>query len=315
MVQFAKNDILADTTSNFIKTGIVRLHVPSQIQKSNTLLNPELCWLRVSCSLKGNMGAKVIAVYAQAVNATRVITEENEKKTDLHIMPGVISEFKNKIPFVASVVQPFSSYGRLLAETEDQYYTRVSEILRHKQRPISARDICQIILEKFPEILKVKCHGNGGHNEITLPGNDIQIIVIPRSKPNGVFINDGPKADISTLYNIKKYISQRISPFIKVDVKNPVYERVKVACSIIFNNNVDKQNAGDNINRLNEDIKKFISPWLYDSDSDYKMDSKIYLSELLSYIKNCNYIGYVTGFPLCIFIILMMPQQEGLKRV
>ena len=54
------------------------------------------------------------------------------------------------IPFISKEAKPSRSEAL-------EYYRRISERLRHKNRAITSWDYEQIILENFPEVFKVKC--------------------------------------------------------------------------------------------------------------------------------------------------------------
>ncbi len=53
--------------------------------------------------------------------------------------------------------QPFQSFDGKHAEVGKEFYTRVSERLRHKGRAITAWDYEHLVLDRFPGIYKVKC--------------------------------------------------------------------------------------------------------------------------------------------------------------
>ncbi|SJZ92627.1 hypothetical protein [Sediminibacterium ginsengisoli] len=307
-VQLDKADVLLDETLNFINSGIVRLYIPDLSEKPSTIMDPAYTWIRASCNNRGEVRTKLQALHTQCVSASRILNSEDITAEQLHLPPGSIREFKRKIPQIQQVWQPYPSFGGRPKETEDKYYVRASERLRHKQRPVTTTDIAQLILEAFPDILKVHCYGVGAHNNLVLPGYDIQVVVIPRLMENVSLVMEEPKVALAGLYKIKKLISENISPFIKVDVANPVYERVKVVCSVIFSDNSSKASIGNSLSRLNEDICRFISPWLFSADSDVKMEGRTYLSEILNFIKNCSYVSHVTSFSVLHFYHQYNPQ-------
>src|SRR5690606_32120555 len=45
---FGKENIISDTTGGFIQSGIVRLRIPREISRDNTILSGELFWIKVS---------------------------------------------------------------------------------------------------------------------------------------------------------------------------------------------------------------------------------------------------------------------------
>ncbi|MFX5747813.1 hypothetical protein ABTE19_23095, partial [Acinetobacter baumannii] len=72
---------------------------------------------------------------------------------------GAITDLSKRNPAIESIWQPIASFGGRPPETGDDYNIRVSERLRHKERPLTALDISQFVLAKFPQVLKVKCIG------------------------------------------------------------------------------------------------------------------------------------------------------------
>ena len=301
-----KADILLDETANFIKTGIVTMRVPELPGNNNTILNPSLYWIKASCNCRGEIRSRTIAVFAQVISATRQLTDEHILSAkDLFLAPGTLTQFKRKNPQVMNVFQPFASFNGRTKETEQQYYIRVSEQLRHKNRAITAMDISQLVLEAFPEILKVKCFDTEVNGQNILPGIDLLVVVILNQQNKNKDLQEYPKVDLSKLFTIKQFLSGLLSPFTTVEVVNPVYEKIKVVCSIVFNSDGgasavkqtrSKESNGVLLQKLNTDIKQWISPWLYNPGSNINTEGKVYLSEILNFIKRCPYVSYVTGF-------------------
>ena len=88
-----------------------------------------------------------------------------------------------------------------------------------------------------------------------------------------------------------------VSPFMKIEIGNALYERVKVFCKVLFHEN---QALDSNILRRKfiQDINIYIAPWHYNEDANLKIGSKIYKAELLIYLKNLSYVKYISGFSL-----------------
>jgi hypothetical protein len=161
-------------------------------------------------------------------------------------------------------------------------------------------DIEQFILDEFPQILMVKCLRASEEEHLVLPGVNIQIILIPKEQDNGQFISEQPKVNLNTLLQVKQFITPFLSPFIKIEVGNPVYEKVKIICKVKFNE-IESFSRGYYMQALNNDIRKYICSWLYESGNSIKIGSIIYLSDFHNYIKNLHYIDSVTGFSLVHF--------------
>jgi hypothetical protein len=298
-VYLTEKDVLVDNTNNFINTGIVKIKLPADLKTGNAVLSSQLYWIRASAKGNTNVKSKIIGIYPQAVVATRVITNNPNAS---HIPPGAIKTLKNKIIGIQSVTQPFQSFGGKKAETDAQFYIRVSERLRHNQKLLTSRDIEQAILDRFPEILLVKCISPQEYTKAYIEKYrpNPRVVLIPREQVNGLFLSDEPKVNLSTRYQVKKFLEKSVSSFVKIDVENTVYERVKVICTIKFNSD-GLTDTGMYIRKLNDDIKRYLCPWLYDGASVFKIGTSIYIGEMLNYLKKLPYIKYITGFSLVHF--------------
>lgn len=294
-----RKDVLYDATNNFINSGIVIIKMPPEIYTGNTILNGNLFWLRASID-NAHVQPRVTAIYTNAATASRIITKEEEAETDFSLPANSIRSFTRNIKGVQNVWQLFPSFGGRPKETKDKYYVRVSERLRHNQRPVQMEDVIQVVLERFPEILMVKCFGNDQSDHLVLPGIDLQVVVIPKEREDGQFISQQPRVNLATLYQVKTFLESLISPFIKVEVGNPVYEKIKVICKVMISDTTTSD-YGVYIRLLSGEINKYIAPWLYGANQDLKMGSKIYKSDILLFIKERPYVAYVTEFSVVHF--------------
>jgi hypothetical protein len=298
-VPLEDKDILLDTTNKFINSGLVKIKLPVGLRTDNTILSPQLYWIRASIKGKINVRSNVAGIYTQAAAAKRLATDD---PAALNIPSGSIKMFKRKILGIQSITQPLPSFGGKITETDEQYYIRVSERLRHGQKLITARDIEQAVLESFPEILMAKCITPQEYLPFYIKKYrpDPRLILIPRKLPNGMFQSDEPRVNLSVRDQVNKYLKKLKPPFLKIDVRNPVYEKIKVICTVKFAGD-DKTKRGMYIKKLNEDIKRYLCPWLYEQGSDFKIGSGIYMAEMLNFIKKRSYIEYVTGFSIVHF--------------
>ncbi|WP_276346593.1 hypothetical protein [Daejeonella sp. JGW-45] len=300
-IDFAKGDILYDTTNNFINTGIVKIRLPEDVRKNNTRLSADLHWLRAASKGQTNVMSRMIGVYPHAVTAARLVNDGRDL-TAFKLPPNTIKTLSKKIAGLNGLYQLFPSYGGTAAETSEQFYIRVSERLRHKSRLITNRDIEQAILERFPAILMAKCISpEPPLNSIYSAGSrKIRIIVVPEDHEQSYFKNDQPKVSLAVLYQIKTFVKASISTFVDVEIENPVYEKVKIVSKIKFKHN---KTSDDGVykQKLGEDLKKYLCPWLYESSSSFKIGSQIFVTEILNYIKKRPYVDYVTGFSVLHF--------------
>lgn len=295
-------DVLSDSTHNFIESGMVVLQMPQEIPMGNTLLPGDCFWLKAAVNRSQSAGARVLGLFAHVVSATRARRDEQLPATHNTWLPaGSVKGFVRRIPEINQLWQLFASAGGRQEESRQQYYMRVSERLRHKQRPGTSLDISQMILDAFPDILLVKCIGAGTERQLVLPVINLQIIVIPREREDGLFTSRQPGVSLDMLYSIKKYISGYLSAFAVVEVGNPVYEKIKIVCTIAIRKDGINTNDGYYLKKLNEDISRFVNPWLYNQGEEIKIGSRIYIQDILDDIKRKPYVQYVTAFSVLHF--------------
>jgi hypothetical protein len=296
-----KGEVLCDHTNNFINNGIVKITMPKNMQNTNTKLLPNLFWLRASSGGQWNIKSKMIGVYPHAVTATRVI-DHADHVTDIKLSPNSIKAFKNKIPGINGINQLFPSYGGMAAETTDQYYLRISERLRHKSRMVTNRDIEESILEEFPQLLMAKSISPA----LSLEAHDnqfsrkIRVIIVPKAANEVFFTDNQPKVNLANLYKIKNFVKSGISSFVDIEIENPVYEKIKLIGKVKFNGKKSGE-SGYYKQKLEEDIRKYLCPWLYESSLSFKIGSQIYVTDLINYIKKQPYVEYLTGFSVLHF--------------
>lgn len=290
-----KENILEDNTYGFKGTGTVKILMPEDISVANTLLNPAYYWIRISCDNENK--SRVTGIFTQVATAIRVLGQMNGSEELLLLEPDRIKEFSRQVPEIRSMIQPFYSYHGQVSETISRYYSRVSENLRHKNRVVTATDISQKILDEFPDIHKVLCFNNSANKTGNQAGENIMVVVIPEVKASADDdLAEEPRANTYDLFKIQRYLNEIVSPAVKVNVYNPVYEKIKVICSVRFKKGNKYENTGVLIQKLNLEIRKFITPWLYKRDLDINTGSGIYPGEILNLIKDQPYVDAVKGF-------------------
>jgi hypothetical protein len=201
-----------------------------------------------------------------------------------------ISGLANTVPGIIGVQQLSNFYGGRPAESKDDFYVRGSERLRHKNRAATIWDYERLILEKFPSIQQVKCIGRNGYED-DLPIGRVLIVVIP--KIDG--INISPKVGYHVLSDIEQYLSLLCSPFVDFRVINPVYELLKVTCSVkLKDKNIHE--GGQIWNELHSTITDFICPWL--KEGVLQLGGSVSKMEVLTMIKEHPAVAHATGFSM-----------------
>lgn len=286
--------MLVNETDNFLKSGLVKFKIPVEASSDNTLLPPGMFWIRAKIFKNYDAVCRMLGIFGQA--ATAVF--DNRGNDLLHLEKGLpagtISKLVSRIAAVKSVSQPYNSFGGKIAETDTQYYRRISERLRHKNRAINLWDYEHLVLQNFPEIYKIKCLTHTCDCSFQSPGN-VTLVVIPDTLHRNVFDRYQPRVSKATLNRIETFISELNSLHVNTHVINPDYEEVKVSLKVRFYPQFDEALY---IDQLNEDITRFLSPWAFSEREMINFGGKLYLSVLIDYIEELPYVDYLQDVKL-----------------
>jgi len=296
--QFTPAQVISDSSHDFLTSGIVTLDIPEDISKGNSILPEDLFWIRVSvnsehihtlCSLYG--------VHTQAVEVTWKKQTGNSLAHLTSPLPAkTIKTPKFSLPGISLVAQIMDSSGGRPPESATQQTVRVSERLRHKSRAITRRDYESLILQRFPDIFKVKCFpcmtDDITQDYQAKPGH-VLIVVIPYLKDTAS-INFRPMVNALLLKEIKEYVEKIASPAIKIRLRNPAYEQIQVRCRVKFKSGVAQ---GWAFNELNQAIVDFLSPW-DGSGINAKFDWSIRCYDIQAHLQKLDYIESISGFSL-----------------
>lgn len=294
--------MIANETDNFLKSGIVKFSIPKEVNKDNTRFEADLIWIKAKTHKKFDAVSKAIAIHAQAATA-RFSDSGNELS---HLQDGLeaktISKPVQRVSTVKSNTQPFASFGGKPQETDTEYYRRISERLRHKNRAITIWDYEHLILQQFPKIYKAKCLNHtsyaikqkeDGEKEIVTkflaPGH-VLVIVIPDIVNTNVFDIFQPRVSKATLNEIQAFINERNSLHVNAVVANPEYEEVTVSLKVKFRKGFDESYY---LKKLNEDITRLLSPWAFKETAKIEFGTTLHQSTLIHYIEKLQYVDYV----------------------
>lgn len=282
-------DVLEEATDALQKPGIIRLNLGSNANSAGLLMPAGLHWLKLSVDQKADGAGAVQEVLAQAARGTLV---SNVGVTQV-IQPKTISRLVNKIAAIKSVNQSYPSFNGLPSESDTGFFRRISERLRHRNRAVTSWDYERLILERFPDVFKVKCLPYTSQDNKILPGH-IKLVAVPDMRVNRSGKLLQPRSNIASLREIETFLKEKyLSGFVIPHADNPDYETLLVDCSVSFHHGFD---PGFYTAQLQEDIRRFLSPWAYDEGQDIIFGGKIYKSEILAFIEGRPYVDFVINF-------------------
>jgi hypothetical protein len=284
--------ILSDTTSEMLVSGIITIALPWDADTNHTVLPSGLHWLKVSTQQYSGAVCEAVAVIAQAARAEGIGV----------LAPQAIGSLIVPDAMISKIAQPYPSFGGRTEETEGAFQTRISERLRHKGRAINVFDYERIVLDAFPEIFKIKCipHSKmcrsdaGDITQLASPGW-VTLAVIPQIDNFPADEKFSPKVSRITLENVTTYLSSRTTVFAHVQVINPVYQPISFKGNIRLRDGKDENYY---LKKLLKEVQAYLSPWINTGSQDIVFGGTMMMSSVLQFIEQRDYVDYVTDFTM-----------------
>ena len=286
--RFAANALLTDTTMGLQATGLIVMNLPEDMTSSNPSMPSGLLWIRISVLKDAEAFDPIIALRTNCFICTQD-TALSPAEGDMNVLlPFSIAAPLHKNRAIKKVEQPYPSFGGRPSESNDDYFVRASETLRHKGRGITSWDIERIILQEFPDVYKVKCIPyENGKGERT-PGS-IHVIVIPYIDKQSHSLR--PFVSGSRLKTIQEHMKRRVCPQADLLVTNPVYEEIRVKAQINF---INQSDSGFYIQKLQEEIIHFLSPWTVNENTEIETGNRFSRSALIEFIESLPYVNFIS---------------------
>ncbi|MGB3180930.1 MAG: baseplate J/gp47 family protein [Cyclobacteriaceae bacterium] len=284
--------IVRDETKGFLKTGIIAIELPGDISKGNTLIDEDKFWLRAAAKKNHHTASKIVSVTQQVITATLIEESMDGSHLEQELPAHTISRSLTNIQGIRSIDQPLESFGGMHGEKPDEFYTRVGERLRHKSRAVTAWDFERLVLDQFPDIYKVTCLSGMNSFNLDAPGN-VLLVVTPYT--NQLANPYEPMASSELLYEIKRHLQGLSSSHLKLEVRNPHYERIKIMCSVKF---AEGYNYGYYLQKLNEEINRYLIGDLNASRRNLQLGGKVNSSDILSFMRTLPYVDFITEFSM-----------------
>jgi len=299
--EFKKYQVVSDGTKGLVKSGIVNLAIPPEIKTGNTLFDPRFYWIKAAVAYHSGAICKIVGVHTQAAQVT--FSDRGNDPTHLAapLPAGTIAKLLDPQTEVSKVEQPYDSFDGQMPENPSNYYTRISEQLRHKGRAVTIFDYERLILEQFPSIYKVRCINHSRVNDQDklqelVPGS-VTLAVIPDLSHRNTTNNLEPKVSINLLTEIADYLQKLSSPWVDIRVVNPRYEAIQSEFQVQFE--APFQANFDYYQReLQRGIIGFLSPWTVKSGAEIHFGGEVYRSSILNFVEKQPYVDYVVNFQM-----------------
>ncbi|MGH1437188.1 MAG: baseplate J/gp47 family protein [Lewinella sp.] len=295
-VPFTEREI-SDGTQGLLQSGLVRLSIPADINEDNTLLPTGKAWLCATVETAVDAVNQIVGVYAQGMAVAMIDNQNDPQLGALPLPAGTIAKLRQAVGAVKKVAQPYATYGGSAEELPSAYYTRTSERLRHKDRAINMWDYERLLLQKFPQLHKVKCLNHlryeSGSPQPTYrelaPGH-VTIVGIADLQNQGAVDPLRPYVSLADLEAMAAFLKKRMSCQATLHVRNPIFEPVVASFKVRLFDGLDETFYEE---LLNQEILNFLSPWATGSGAEIEFGGKMHKSVLVNFIEERPYVDYV----------------------
>ncbi|MEO8568634.1 MAG: hypothetical protein ABI419_05850, partial [Ginsengibacter sp.] len=294
-------EVLDDASENLTTSGIVKFAMPANMTKDNTIMPKDLHWIKASIAQNSKAVSETTGIHPQAIRVTFTNDEANDKlRLSDPLAAGSISKLNVADANVKSVKQPYETFDGSIPEIEQQFYVRVSELLRHKGRAIQKFDYERLTLEAFPQLFKAKCINHSFALDAHLYKNDfpyapgyIILAVIPdlyKLKAGNSF---EPKVPVSIIEKIETYIRKRTSPFVRFRAMNPRYEKINFCLRVKLIQGKDENYYRE---KLKLDMKELLAPWAVGKYDKLTFGQCVFRSDIIRFLESTDYVDFINDF-------------------
>jgi len=269
--------ILIDETYQLTQTGLFTWSIPPDMVSRNPLMPRGIFWLKATlekqvpdevractpkwCNEQSACQFSLITINGIFANAISIVRESEElmmSKNAQYLPAG--SELtlpQDNVEY--TLINPFRTSGEEMEESELEFWARVFNRVRNRRRMVEIQDFEDLILSEFRDLALVKC------NPRIVGSNRVNIAVVNKQFYGTSYpYENAPKCSVHTLQKIENFVRERTSPFfqtvIEPKVVNPCYREIGFLVCVVFK---DDALAAENKERLYEDLRRYINPWLY----------------------------------------------------
>lgn len=310
-----EGSLLADGTRGLVNAGVVELQLPP-VEPGTRMPGAAaggLYWLRLGVA-RGCAGVcDLVDVHPHAVLAERddVAAGDAAAAPARPLPPRQITGSVRPLPGLGAVLQPYSAFGGRPAEADAAFHTRVAERLRHRRRALAPWDYERLVLERFPQLHKVKCLAAGGGAALVLePGAPaaaaaqaaaavlpglVELVVVPDISHRFPFNPFAPKASADLIRDVTEFLADKLPAAARLRVRNAQFVALKVRCGVRFQPGSDE---GYCRQRLTDELNRFLSPWAYDEGADLVIGGHLYANSIIHFLEQRPYVDYIAGLKL-----------------
>jgi len=291
---------IADSSAALAGSGIIAFELPTGADTRHAILPTGLHWLKLSVASDADAVAMLTGIYTQGVSVSWVDNNNANNMLATPLPVNAISRLVTPDTAIKSISQPLPSVDGKPEEDNSTFNLRVSERLRHKDRAVTIWDYEHLILQRFPQVYKVRCLNHTAlcrdENKRVLAENGLHpgavlVIPIPKLEADSASDPHRPYTTTKTLADINTFLRARISPFVRLEVQNPKIEEVQLKFWVAFH--VHILDTGYYLKLLNSEINQYLMPWAYNHNAELDFNGSWYKSTLVNFIEERPYVNFI----------------------
>lgn len=290
--------VLIDGTEGFQKPGVIAISLPVEASLTHSSMPADLLWLRARIEKAPESAARTLSLRTQAALATFGPGALPLVAYAAHLQQGLpagsIARPVLRNANIKNIEQPEPSFGGRGEEDDAAFVQRSSERLRHRNRAVTPWDFERLVLERFPAVFKLKCLPHTDDTGASRAGH-AALVVVPNLRRNAGSNPLEPRAGEVLLAEIRDVCTDLATPFAALHVIRPAFERLRVEAKVVFTRGRD---PGWYAGVLNDDLRRYLSPWAYEDGEDILFGARIYRSDILTFIEGREYVDHLVGMRL-----------------
>ena len=235
--------VTAEETAGLSRSGFIEIEL-SGLKKEYADDNGQM-WLRASVTGDTSACLALRGVWTNCIKATA------DGGDGSSLPAGTIQGTVEEDGRIGSVTQPLPGFGGIPAETESRSASRQSIRLHNRHRAVTPKDYEELVMEHFPEIEKAQCFTQKADDGRTTTS----LVVFSRAEDSRYFLSPAWK-----LSEIRNVLEQHAPPFVRLQVVNPVYQKVAVTCKAVLQEHITDEAAV--LRGLASLARNYLAPWL-----------------------------------------------------
>ncbi|KRD10394.1 hypothetical protein ASE21_11860 [Flavobacterium sp. Root901] len=284
---------LSDGTNNFKCSGIIELPVPADCANSQIYMSGSNNWISIVVSGDVDSYSQTTLVLTNGFSVQRSGTSFLTDTAVPQINAGTITKPQTAIPQIASLLQPFPSFGGKAAENDNQRNQRISNSIKTKNRAGSTSDYFTMITENFDDVYYVKVVSKKADNSC----NVYLIKEMASENESNAYL---PLVTNCLESEVQTYLNQNASPFANIIVSNFNLEYVVISAQIEVESGYQPTLIQKNVNQA---LKIYLSPWINSTQQQVKIDKSLVDAKVSTFIQSIEGVAVVNNVTFSSYFI------------